>query len=495
MKKDAFKILFVASEAVPFSKTGGLADVAGALPRALQRQGCDVKVLLPFYRTTREAGLPLEPCLRDVPVEIDGKSLPADVLRSHMGEAVPFYLVAQDDLFDRAYLYGTPEGDYPDNALRFIYLCKSVFSLCQALSFSPDVIHCNDWQTALVPAYLRYLFGSSFMFRQTRTLLTLHNIAYQGTFPPGNVPRTGLPDSFLSVRGMEFWGRMNFLKGGIRTAHLLNTVSPTYSREILTAELGCGLEGVLAERISDIYGILNGADYDEWDPGRDPNLPSPYGLDSPEGKRVCKAALLEEIGFGAERVDVPLFGMISRLTSQKGVDLVLAGLGEMVESGVHFVLLGDGEARYSSRFKALSETFSDRFCFRYGFDTALAHRIQGGIDFLLMPSRYEPCGLNQIYSMRYGTIPVVRATGGLKDTVKEFSPSTLEGTGFLFEEYDPKEMLRAVQRAVSLYRDGKQVDRVRANCMEQSFSWERAAEAYLDLYGKLRGLPLGREEM
>ncbi len=485
MNKDIPRILFVASEAVPFSKTGGLADVVGALPKALRRLGCDVRVVLPLYRATREADVPLEPCLEDLPVEIVGKSLPAAVFRSEMQEGVPCYFVRRDELFDRAYLYGTPEGDYPDNALRFTYLCQAVFSLCRALSYVPEVLHCHDWQTALIPAYLRTLFAESSFFRDTRCLLTLHNLAYQGAFSPSAFLQTGLPKTFFSVDGMEFWGRMNFLKGGLVTADLLNTVSPTYSREILTQEFGCGLEGVLAARRDDLFGILNGADYEEWDPSRDSYLLSGYGPDSLEGKRACKAALLEEMGIGLEGLRAPLFGMISRLTAQKGVDLVLARLPEMMEMGVNFILLGDGEEGYRSEFDRLSRAFCGGFTFRYGFDTPLAHRIQAGSDFLLMPSRYEPCGLSQIYSMRYGTIPVVRATGGLKDTVQEFSPATMEGTGFLFEAYDGGEMMQAVRKAVRFYSEQRLVDRARLNGMTQSFSWDRSAQAYLALYGKL----------
>jgi starch synthase len=481
----AHRVLFVASEAVPFSKTGGLADVAGALPRALKRRGCDVRVVLPFYRSTRESGIRFESCLENLPVELAARALPAKVLRAHMEEGVSCYFVQRDDLYDRDHLYATPKGDYPDNALRFTYFSKAAFALCEALSFAPDVLHCHDWQTALAPAYLEHHFGPTAPFRKTRSLLTLHNIAYQGMFPSSEFPLTGLPDAFLSVGGMEFWGKMNFLKAGLVTAHALNTVSPSYSREILTEEMGYGLEGVLAGREQDLYGILNGADYGEWDPGRDPHLPCAYGPDSLEGKEACKAALLEEVGDGAGGGAGPLFGMITRLTSQKGVDLLLEGLPDMMAMGASFVLLGDGEERYRAPLEELSSAYPGRFMFRYGFDMGLAHRIQAGIDFLLMPSRYEPCGLNQIYSMRYGSIPVVRATGGLKDTVQEFSPSTQEGTGFLFEAYDAAAMLRAVEKAVNLYPDRALVERLRTNCMDQSFTWDRAAEAYLELYEKL----------
>jgi starch synthase len=488
------RVLLVASEAVPFSKTGGLADVAGSLPGALKRRGCDVRVILPFYRVTRETGIPFEPCAEDVPVEIQGEVLPATLWRADMDGGIPCYFVGRDDLYDRSGLYGTNEGDFPDNALRFTYFSKAVFAVCRALAYAPDVLHCHDWQTALVPAYLRHVYGLSPLFRRTGSLLTIHNMAYQGVFPAGAFPVTGLPETFFSVGGMEFWGKANFLKAGIVTAGLLNTVSPSYSREILTEEMGCGMEGVLAGRESDLFGILNGADYKEWDPARDPHLPRPFGPDSLEGKHVCKVALLEELGLGAEREQEPLFGMITRLASQKGVDLLIEGLGDMMAMGANFILLGDGEERYRARLEGLAERFRGRFSFRYGFDPFLAHRIQGGIDFLLMPSRYEPCGLNQIYSMRYGTIPVGRATGGLKDTVEEFSSSTMEGTGFLFSTYDTSSMLTAVQKAVSVYPDRHLVDRLRRNGMARSFSWNRAAEAYLGLYDRLASRQFGAAE-
>ncbi len=488
------RILVVASEAIPFSKTGGLADVVGALPRALKRRGCDVRVVLPFYRGTREMELAFEPCLEDLPVEINGEVLPADVLCAPMEDEVPCYFIQRDDLYDRGHLYGTVEGDYPDNALRYTYFCRAVFSMCQAFAHAPDVFHCHDWQTALVPAYLRHLYGVSPLFRRSRSLLTLHNIAYQGDFPADAFPQTGLPETFFSVGGMEFWGKVNFLKAGLVTAHLLNTVSPTYSREILTQEMGYGLEGVLAGREAALHGVLNGADYDDWDPGRDPYLPTRYGPDSLEGKQACKIALLQELGIDEGRAQKPLFGMISRLTSQKGVDLLVEGLEEIMAMGANFILLGDGEERYKTPLDGLAEAFRGRFSFCYGFDTGLAHRIQGGIDFLLMPSRYEPCGLNQIYSMRYGTVPVVRATGGLKDTVRAFSPATQEGTGFLFDSYDAQAMVEAVGKAVDLYADRKLVDRVRRNCMEQSFTWDRAAEEYIRLYRTLVNPDRGAKE-
>jgi starch synthase len=438
--------------------------------------------------------MPLEPSIPTLRVEMDGAELLGSVWRSEMPDGVPCYLVRQDELFDRTHLYATPEGDYPDNARRFAYFCKSVFSLCRALSYAPDVLHCHDWQTALLPAYLRHLYGVTPLFRCTRSLLTLHNIAYQGVFPPGAYPQTGLPETFYSVGGIEFWGKVNFLKAGIVTSHLLNTVSPTYAEEILTEEMGCGLDGVLCGRREDLHGILNGADYDEWDPERDPHLIARYGPDSLEGKRACKASLLQELGIGSDAGSSPLFGMISRLTSQKGMDLVLGGLAEILAMGARFILLGDGEERYRQELAELAGAFRGRFAFRYGFDTSLAHRIQAGIDFLLMPSRYEPCGLNQIYSMRYGSIPVVRATGGLKDTVREFSPVTGQGTGFLFSSYDSSSMLGAVAKAVRLYPDALRMDRLRRNCMEQRFSWDRAADDYLRLYDRLGKPPFQPQE-
>ncbi len=483
-------VLFVASEAVPLAKTGGLADVVGALPRALDALGCHVRVVLPCYRSVLESDLALEPHLEKVPVDVNGEFLPAEVLLTRIDDRIPCYLIRRDEFFDRSQLYGTPEGDYYDNDLRFIYFCRAVFSLCRALSFFPDVMHCHDWQTALVPAYLRYTYGRTSGFFRSRSMLSIHNLAYQGVFPAGTFFRTGLPGSFFSVDGMEFWGNANFLKAGVVCADILSTVSPTYSREMLSPEFGYGLEGVLATRADELYGILNGADYDEWDPERDPHIPCRYDADRLESKQRCKDALIREMDIGTEAADTPLFGMISRMTSQKGMDLVVATAQGMMDLGVHCVILGDGEERYRADCESLVRRFPGRFSVRFGFDNRLAHRIQAGCDFLMMPSRYEPCGLNQLYAMRYGTVPLVRSTGGLRDTVTEFDPKTGSGTGFLFEAHDPGVFLDAIRRAVALYgRQGTDWARIRSNGMSARFSWERSAREYKRLYERLRSLP------
>jgi len=487
----SLRVLFVASESVPVVKTGGLADVVGALPKALASEGCEVRVVLPFYRSVRESGVPCRTVLEGMPVEVGGESRPADVLQTFIDDRTVCYLIRQDEFFDRTYLYGPPEGGYPDNDLRYICLCRAVFSLCRALSYFPDVMHCHDWQAAMVPAYLRFLYGRSAGFGHTRSLLTIHNLAYQGLFPAETFPRTGLPGTFFTPEGMEFWGNANFLKAGIVSADRISTVSPTYSREILSPEFGCGLEGVLSGRAGDLHGILNGADYQAWDPARDLYLAARYDPDRLEAKQKCKESLIREMGIRPEAEKQPLFGMISRLTAQKGVDLVVAAAREMLDLGVHCVILGEGEERYRADCESLVRRFPGRFSVRFGFDNALAHRIQAGSDFLMMPSRFEPCGLNQIYAMRYGTVPVVKATGGLRDTVTEFVPGASgEGTGFLFEHHDPGSFLEAVKKAVRVRgAGGSEWDRIRSNGMNRSFSWARSAREYRRLYEELRCLP------
>jgi len=476
------KVLFVASEVVPIAKTGGLADVTGTLPHHLKKMGYDVRVVLPYYRAVHASGIPCERILENIPVDGFDESFSVDVYTTPLEEGLPCYLLKQDEFYDRSQLY----DDYDDNDLRFIYFARAVFSLCRSLPFVPDVFHCHDWQAALVPAYLRYIYGETPPFERSRSLLTIHNLAYQGEFPADRYELTGLPGSFFTMDGMEFWGKMSFLKAGIASSHLLNTVSPTYCKEILTSEYGCGLESILSLRQEDLSGILNGVDYNEWNPETDPNLPARYSKEDMEGKRACKRTLLREMGISMEASDAPLFGMISRLTYQKGLDLVMAASEEMVNLGLRCVILGDGEDRYIADCESLTTRFPDHFSVRCGFDIPLAHRIHAGCDFLLMPSRYEPCGLNQIHAMHYGTIPVVRATGGLKDTVEAYDAETGKGTGFLFDGYDPSSFLRAVGEAVKTYASGPEhMDRLRKNCMEQRYSWERSAAAYAKLYSKL----------
>ena len=481
------RILFVASEAVPLAKTGGLADVVGTLPPLLKSLGHDVRILLPFYRSVQEEGLVLESCAQNLAVGDSGELPAAAVFLTRGKGEVPCYLLKRDDFYDRSQLYGTSGGDYYDNDVRFLYLCQSAFALCRELGFYPDVLHCHDWQAALVPAYLRHNFAGAPEFRHTRSVLTIHNLAYQGVFPAASFSRTGLPDSFFSLEGMEFWGKANFLKAGIVTADVVTTVSPSYSREILTREFGCGLEGVLRTRERDLLGILNGADYAEWNPTADPHLASTYDPDRMGGKGVCKRELLKEMGLGSGGEGAPLLGMISRLAFQKGIDLVLAVVGEIRELGARCVILGDGEERYMAECRQIQRSFPDSFAVRFAFDTPLAHRILAGCDFLLMPSRYEPCGLNQIHAMRYGTVPIVRATGGLRDTVTPFDSRTGEGTGFVFGPYEAQALSGAIREAVAVSAaGGKGWRRLRHNCMKQDFSWERSAGAYVEVYERIR---------
>lgn len=475
-------VLFIASEATPYAKTGGLADAVSALAKALRELGCDVRLVIPYYASVRAGSFPLSGACENLSVDFRDHSLICGAMTTVHPAGFPVYFIQYDDYFDRPHLYGTPEGDYPDNGVRFLFFARSVFSLCRALGFRPGILHAHDWPAALVPVYLRHMDGTDPFFRETAGVLTIHNLAHQGIFPFSLFDMTGLPFSLNQAQGMEFWGNINYLKGGINAADCISTVSPTYSREILGGEFGCGLEGVLTERKEDLFGILNGVDYDDWNPLKDSHLPANYDASDLRGKKRCKAALLEEIGPGSVSEDTPLLGMVSRLSEQKGIDILAPMLESLLAEDVVFVILGAGDERYQNWISWLAGRFPDKMIARIGFDEGLAHRIEAGCDLFLMPSRYEPCGLNQFYSMRYGTVPVVRDTGGLADSVEEFEPGTGEGTGFKFVNYSSEDLRAAVDRALAAYRSPEAWVRLQRNCMAEDFSWEKSARAYLDLY-------------
>jgi starch synthase len=484
----AVKVLYCASEAVPYVKTGGLADVAGALPAALARLGHDVRLVLPRYRGISSADLtplfPLRITLGEAVVE-------GAVLEGRSPVGLPVYLVECAPLFDRAGLYGEGGRDYPDNLGRFTFFSHAVVAVA-AQVFDPDLIHCNDWHTGMVPAYLR-LRERARQQGAWPTLLTVHNIAMQGIFPAAQFSLLGLPQEFFTPEGLEFWGQVNCLKGGLVYADVINTVSETYAREIQTPEFGAGLEGVLLSRRGDVYGVLNGVDYAQWDPRHDPHLPAPYGPDDLDGKRFCKRALQKEAGLEPLPY-APLLAMISRLTDQKGGDLVAAVLPALVERGAQFVLLGTGEARYHAIFSQLARDHPRHVFAALRFDEPLAHHIEAGADIFLMPSRFEPSGLNQLYSMRYGTVPVVRRTGGLADSVVDATPEAVrEGvaTGFQFEAYSPLALLAAVDKALAAFRDPLVWRRLQQAGMAADFSWDRAARRYEALYREALGRRVG----
>jgi starch synthase len=472
------RVLMVASEVAPFAKTGGLADVLGALPAALARLGHEVDVVMPRYRGIR-AGTGVG----SITVAAAGRSADAPIF-AHEAGGVRTFFVEQPQYFDRAGLYGEDNRDYDDNPERFAFLARAALAWAAAGGVRYDVIHAHDWQTGLVPVLLNVEHRGHPVLGGTPAVFTIHNLAYQGNFPAWWVPALGLDWTLLHVDALEFWGRISFLKGGINFSRIVTTVSPRYAQEIQAPEFGFGFDGILRYRSADLIGILNGIDYDQWDPERDPHLPEPYTASNLAGKRAAKRAVLAEFGLPVttETLDRPLVGMVSRMVDQKGFDLVAAAAGELPRLPASFVALGTGDRRYEEMWRGLAARHADRIGARIGFDEGLAHRIEGGSDVFLMPSRFEPCGLNQMYSLRYGTVPVVRATGGLFDTVRNYNPDTGEGTGFTFDEYSPGALVGTLRWALGIYRDGETWRRIQAAGMREDNSWDASARRYVRAY-------------
>jgi len=467
----------VASEATPYAKTGGLADVASALPRALARLGHAVDLVVPRYRGVT-AG---ERIARLAVPDVEG-IVEADFYAVEVAGARTIF-VDRAAYFDREHPYGVGNDDYPDNAARFAFLARAALVWGAAARERYTVVHAHDWQAGLVPVLLQGRAAAGAL-RGVPAVFTVHNLAYQGLFDASWLPRLGLGWDLMHVAALEYWGRISFLKGGIVFSRFVTAVSPQYAREIQTRELGFGFDGILRSRANDLIGILNGIDYDRWDPARDPYLTVPYDASRLEGKDAAKRLLLELVGLPAGDEDRrrPLVGLISRMVDQKGFDLLAELAGELPRLEASFVLLGTGERRYEDLWRTLAARHPDRIAVRIGFDEALAHRIEAGADLFLMPSRFEPCGLNQMYSLRYGTVPVVRATGGLADTVRDVDPATGEGTGFTFSEASGAALLGALGRALSVYRDRAAWRRIQAAGMRQDFSWDASARQYAGLY-------------
>jgi starch synthase len=477
-------ILIACSEAVPYAKTGGLADVTGALLREFRRQRQNVSLILPLYAGIRKR-FRLVRTGKTVRVPM-GSIAPEGVLwATGKGTAPEAYFIECDAFFGRPELYGTAEGDYKDNALRYIFFSRAVLEACLALNMQPDIIHCNDWQTGMIPLYLKTLYSRQRQFRKTASLLTIHNLGYQGDFDAGNMPYTGLGWDFFVPQRLEFYGKMNFLKAGLLYADLLNTVSRTYAREILEPEYGFGLEGVLRLRKGDLYGIINGIDVNEWDPSHDSLLQSTYGREGLKGKQACKASFCKAAGFRDRKA--PLLGVVSRLSQQKGLDLILNAVDELAALGVNVAVLGKGEEHYHDAFIRKAEMHAEKVHVTIGFEEALAHKLYAASDFFLMPSWYEPCGIGQLIAMRYGTIPIVRNTGGLADTVADYDHLKGTGTGFLFRDFTAPALVNAVKRALCVYTDAGSMKGMIRQAMEQDFSWKRSARQYRELYGKASG--------
>src|SRR6266536_1544209 len=488
MPSPRLRVLVVASEASPFAKTGGLGDVAGALPQALHALGHDVRVLIPRYRDVKEQVTGTRTVIERVRVPIGDRLVEGQLLEAAGPGGVPFYFLAQDSYFDREALYGTADGDYLDNCERFTFFCRGTLEALVALgregasAWRPQVIHANDWQTGLIPVYLKTLYRDHPELGGLGTLFTIHNLAYQGVFWHYDMPMTGLGWDLFTPAGLEFYGKLNFLKGGLVFSDLLNTVSRTYAREIRTPAFGSGLEGVLEERSQDLHGVINGIDYEVWNPAKDPAIPQPYSADDPGGKAACRAALRGELSL--ETAPGPVVGIVTRLVEQKGMDLVLQALPGILAEGCQLVILGSGDANLEAAFVESAQRHPGRVAVRIGYEAELAPRIYAGADCFLMPSRYEPCGLGQLIALRYGTVPVVRRTGGLTDTVTEFDPARRAGTGFTLDAFAVDALLDAVRRAASAYRQPALWKALVRNAMAEDFSWEASAREYVTLYGK-----------
>jgi starch synthase len=481
-------ILIASPEAVPFCKTGGLADVAGALPKEFEILGVKVGLILPLYKKVNRAML--KRMNKNIRVPISNRIEEASLWEGKTGNSVPVYFIEKDKYYDRAELYQTSEGDYPDNVERFIFFSRAILEASKAIGFRPDLVHSNDWQSAMVPVYLKTVYRDDPYFKNTASLLTIHNLGYQGIFWHLDMHLTGLGWEYFTPEGIEFYGKINLLKGGIIFSDIINTVSKTYSREMQTEEYGFGLDGVLRKRKDDLYGILNGIDYGEWDPADDKYIPSTYNINDIEGKAACKKALQREMGL--EERDPPLIGMVTRLTIQKGLDILSECIEDLMKLNIQLIILGEGEEDYQRILKDISQGYPEKVALKIGFDPVLARKIYAGSDFFLMPSRYEPCGLGQLISLRYGTIPIVRKTGGLADTIKEFSHRSYRSyktyrtteNGFLFKEYSSDALLKSVKKALRFYQDKDLWRTLLTNAMAADFSWRSSAKKYLGLYRK-----------
>jgi starch synthase len=484
-------IVFAASEGVPFSKTGGLADVVGALPRALAALGHQVSVYLPRYRQTKLTE-PV-PEVRSVTIPFDDQYRFASVVSGGSLHGVRFYFVEYPPYFDRDALYGTPAGDYPDNAERFALFSRTVLEASKILGV-PQIFHCHDWQSALIPVLVRTVYAEDPAFRDVGTVFTIHNMGYQGLFPPDTLPLLMLPWDLFTMSKMEFFGQVNFLKGALTYADFITTVSRKYSQEIQTAEYGFGLEGVLRDRASTVTGILNGVDYDEWSPQTDKFIAAKFSPQDLSGKAMCKQDLLAAFGIPTADVKLPVIGVVSRFAAQKGFDLIAQIADRLAREEMIVVALGAGDKTYEEMFLRLNKQFPKKIAVKVAYDNAIAHKIEAGADMFLMPSRYEPCGLNQIYSLKYGTVPIVRATGGLDDTIEPWDARSGKGTGFKFSEYNGESLLLTIKQALSAYRDQTSWQALMRNGMNKDFSWNASAREYGKIYEKvrqMRGAPAG----
>lgn len=477
------EVVFVAAEMVPFVSTGGLGDVIGSLPKEIAKLGHRVSVFLPKYKKVAQRGFVLESIGENIHVPIGSEIETAQVFFLKYGDLRVFF-IAHSEFFERDELYGTPMGDYPDNDRRFTFFQRAVVEALKRLKIKPDIIHCHDWQSGLIPVYLKSLYRGDPFFKRTRTVFTIHNLAYQGNFPPDSVPLTGLSWDEFRFERLEFYGKISFLKGGLVYADGLTTVSERYSQEIQTQGFGCGLEAVLAGRRQDLVGIINGIDPSDWDPERDPGIEATFGARDLSGKKICKQALQKENHLALDP-KIPVFGFIGRLVDQKGLDILIPVVEKLARENWQLILLGTGDEEYHRALRAFKNKYPEHLGLEITFDPKLAKKIYAGSDLFLVPSRYEPGGLGPMISLRFGTIPIVRETGGLVDTVQEFNPKTGQGNGFVFSGYHASDLLATMRRAVQVYRNEKLWAKLMSNGMECDFSWSVSARCYAALYERV----------
>ncbi|MBI4707057.1 MAG: glycogen synthase GlgA [Candidatus Omnitrophica bacterium] len=459
------KVAFCASEVVPFAKTGGLADVAGALPLALEKQGMEVIIIMPGYKSVHQA-------------KFEIKKLNKHVSYAIIGKGIKVYFIENEKYFHRANLYADKHGDYKDNLERFAYYCKESLNLLKEIDFPVDIIHINDWQASLIPVYLKAFFGHDDFYKNMKTILTIHNLGYQGIFPRDEFSKLGLDESYFGIDGLEFFGKINLLKGGLLFSDMINTVSPTYSREIQSEDLGFGLQGILNQRKDVLFGILNGLDYDFWSPEDDKYIVKKYSLKNLSDKLSNKLELQKICGFKQDG-NIPVFGIVSRLAEQKGFDILSEDIESICNLGLQLVILGIGEHRYHVLLEKMRRKYPQSISVHLEFNEGLAHKIYAGSDVFLMPSQYEPCGLGQMIALRYGTLPLVFNTGGLADTVNREN-------GFLFEDYNKEDLLKTIKIAVLSFQDKKKWPGLVKNAMQCNFSWDISAKKYVELYEKAK---------
>jgi starch synthase len=470
------KVLLASSEAIPYAKTGGLADVSGSLVNELRSIKVNARLIMPMHRGIKSRFKP-DYTEHDIKVSLGKKKYTASLFVKE--ESTIF--IRCNEFFDRSGIYGNSQGPYDDNDLRFIFFSKAVLEACKVLRFIPDVIHCNDWHTALIPLYIRTIYKGD--FGNSASLLTIHNLGYQGIFPGSAMTITGLGQEMFAPEVIEFYGQVNVLKAGITSADAISTVSPNYAREILDEGMGFGLDGVLKDRAGDLTGIINGIDYAEWDPSRDMSIPEAYDSADMSGKKKCRDYLIKKCGF--KKGKLPLLSVVGRLASQKGLDILLDAADSIFSYGANLVVLGTGEEDIANRLKELKKKYPENVSVNICFDEGLAHLIYAGSDMILIPSRYEPCGLSQMIGMRYGTVPVARSTGGLKDSIEDFNVLKRIGTGFLFKDYKASALEECIKRAICVCANKETWGKLMANCMREDFSWKASAKKYEALYRRL----------